>query len=161
MLELDYAFLAEYASIQDGNLTTVGGSFTRLVTPQLPVQAFLAVAGRIRCDEPQRETVDVTIRITSPGDDQLKIEATNRLDASETTHAPYDGHKRGIIFAAQIGVPLIEAGTYTVEVDIDETEGVDRVLKFEVVTEGRGEQFEGTADVFPVAECHVSPLRSC
>ncbi len=140
MLELDYAFLAEYASIQDGKLTTVGASFTKLRTPEMPTQDFLAVAGRIRCDEPKRETIGVTVRITAPGDEPWAIEATNRLNASEAEHTPYNGHRRGIIFALQMSMTLVEFGTHTVEVDIDETDGVDRVLKFETISASLGEQ---------------------
>lgn len=33
-----------------------------------------------------------------------------------------------------MALPLMETGTYAVEVDIDGTEGVDRVLKFELAS---------------------------
>ncbi|MBS5975988.1 MAG: hypothetical protein E7A72_08060 [Actinomyces urogenitalis] len=131
MIDLDYAMLADYAAIQDSKLTVVGASFTRVLVDQVPMQAFLAVAGRARCDEPDRQDIGLTVRVISPGEEPLVIEATNRLDASEEVHPPYLGHKRGIIFAVQIAIPLLTTGTYTVEVDIDETEGVDRTLKFE------------------------------
>lgn len=134
MLELDYAFLAEHASIQGKLLTTVGASFTRMETPSMPFQAFFAIAGRIRCDEPDQDTIGLTVRIISPGDTPFKIEAHHQLDSSESTNEPYNGHRRGIIFALQMSLPLLEEGTYTVEVDIDETDEVDRVLKFETVT---------------------------
>lgn len=133
MLELDYAFLADYASIQGDRLTTVGASFTRMETQALPAHAWFAVAGRIRCDEAEREWVNLTIRFISPGEDPIVVEASNQLDVSTTTHPPYSGHRRGIVFALQMALPLIESGTYTVEVDIDETAGVDRALKFEVI----------------------------
>lgn len=131
MIDLDYAMLADYAAIQDSKLTVVGASFTRVLVDQVPMQAFLAVAGRARCDEPDRQDIGLTVRVISPGEEPLVIEATNRLDASEEVHPPYLGHKRGIIFAVQIAIPLLTTGTYTVEVDIDETEGVDRTLEFE------------------------------
>jgi hypothetical protein len=134
MLELDYAFLAEYASIQGSHLTAVGASFTRMEAQEMPLQAFFAVAGRIRCDEPERESINLTVRVTSPGEEPLRIEATNQLDASEATVRPYCGHKRGVVFALQMALPLMETGTYAVEVDIDGTEGVDRVLKFELAS---------------------------
>ncbi|QPL05048.1 MULTISPECIES: DUF6941 family protein [Actinomyces] len=133
MLELDYAFLADYASIQGGLLTTVGASFTRMEAQALPIHASFAVAGRIRCDEAEREWVKLTIRFISPGEDPTVVEASNQIDVSTTTHLPYSGHRRGIVFALQMTLPLIELGIYTVEVDIDETEGVDRTLKFEVI----------------------------
>lgn len=83
MLELDYAFLADFATIQDGTLTVVGASFTRMVVTEYPTFALLGVAGRIRCDEPDRNTINVTLRITSPGAEPTTIEAVNALDASE------------------------------------------------------------------------------
>ena len=133
MLELDYAFLADFATIQDGRLTVVGASFTRMVVTEYPTFALLGVAGRIRCDEPDRNTINVTLRITSPGVEPTTIEAVNALDASEKTNPPYDKHRRGIVFAVQVNLPVLEEGTYTVEIDLDETDGVDRTLKFEVL----------------------------
>ena len=133
MLELDYAFLADFATIQDGRLTVVGASFTRMVVTEYPTFALLGVAGRIRCDEPDRNTINVTLRITSPGAEPTTIEAVNAVDASEKANPPYDKHRRGIVFAVQVNLPVLEEGTYTVEVDLDETDGVDRTLKFEVL----------------------------
>ena len=133
MLELDYAFLADFATIQDGTLTVVGASFTRMVVTEYPTFALLGVAGHIRCDEPDRNTINVTLRITSPGVESTTIEAVNALDASEKENPPYDKHRRGIVFAVQVNLPILEEGTYTVEVDLDETDGVDRTLKFEVL----------------------------
>jgi hypothetical protein len=133
MLELDYAFLADFATIQDGRLTVVGASFTRMVVTEYPTFALLGVAGRIRCDEPDRNTINVTLRITSPGVEPTTIEAINALDASEKTNPPYDKHRRGIVFAVQVNLPVLKEGIHTVEVDLDETDGVDRTLKFEVL----------------------------
>ena len=133
MLELDYAFLADFATIQDGRLTVVGASFTRMVVTEYPTFALLGVAGRIRCAEPDRNTINVTLRITSPGVEPTTIEAINALDASEKTNPPYDKHRRGIVFAVQVNLPVLKEGIHTVEVDLDETDGVDRTLKFEVL----------------------------
>ena len=134
MIDLDYAMLADYASIEGDKLTVVGASFTRAVVDQVPTQGMIAVAGRIRCDDPDRQEAGVTVRVTSPGDSPLEIEATNRLDISEARHAPYTGNRRGIVFAANMSIPLLATGTYTVEIDLDDTPEVDRVLKFEVLT---------------------------
>ena len=94
MLEFDYAFLADFATIQDGTLTVVGASFTRMVVTEYPTFALLGVAGRIRCDEPDRNTINVTLRITSPGAEPTTIEAVNALDASEKANPPYDKQTR-------------------------------------------------------------------
>ena len=51
MAELDYAFLADYATISEGRLTAVGASFTHVFVPQLPVEISFAVAGRLRVRE--------------------------------------------------------------------------------------------------------------
>ena len=104
-----------------------------MVVTEYPTFALLGVAGRIRCDEPDRNTINVTLRITSPGVEPTTIEAVNALDASEKTNPPYDKHRRGIVFAVQVNLPVLEEGTHTVEVDLDETDGVDRTLKFEVL----------------------------
>lgn len=130
MLELDYAFLADFATIQDGKLTTVGGSFTKLIASEFPSQALIAVAGRVRCDEPEVDVIPVTVRVMSPDDVGMTVEATTELDASEERHAPYEGHRRGIVFALQMNLPILSAGVYTVEIDLEGTDGVDRTLKF-------------------------------
>ena len=82
MLELDYAFLADFATIQDGTLTVVGASFTRMVVTEYPTFALLGVAGRIRCDEPDRNTINVTLRITSPGAEPTTIEGMTRTGSA-------------------------------------------------------------------------------
>lgn len=132
MLDLDYAFLADYATIQNGTLTAVGASLTRLDVDPLPTVAMLSVAGRLRCDEPERNSISMSLRIIAPGNDGTAIEATSLLDASEVTHSPYRGHRRGIVFAVQVSLPLLVPGTYRVEVDLEETDEIDRVLYFEV-----------------------------
>ncbi|MGK2348002.1 DUF6941 family protein [Actinomyces sp. W5033] len=75
MLGLDCAFLADDVSIQGDRLTTVGASFTRMEAQALPARAWFAVAGRIRCDEAEREWVNLTIRFISPGEDPIVVDA--------------------------------------------------------------------------------------
>lgn len=132
MLDLDYAFLADYATIQNGTLTAVGASLTSLEVDSLPSVAMFSIAGRLRCDEPTRDAVSMSLRIIAPGDEGASIEATNILDASESTHPPYRGHRRGIVFAVQVSLPLLTPGLHQVEVDLEDTDGIDRVLRFDV-----------------------------
>lgn len=131
MAELDYAFLADFATIQDSKLTTVGASFTRIGVPSFPSPVSFAVAGRVRCGQDDADRVALTMRVRTPGDEGLTYEVQSEIDASRIDHPTYDGVHRGIVFAMQINIPLLTAGLYSVDVDLDDTDSVDRTLKFE------------------------------
>lgn len=133
MLELDYAFLADYATVDGGKLTAVGASFTRLRVVETPTVAVFAIAGRIRTDDEGRDEVGITLRVTSPGEAGMTVEATNVLDAREDSVPPYRGRRRGLVFSVQVSLPVLEAGLYKVEVDLEDTERVDRELYFDVL----------------------------
>ena len=131
MIELDYAFLADYAAIQESKLTAVGASFTRMVVREMPSQVMLSVAGRVRVSTDIDE-VNLAVRATAPHQ-SYQLDGTLRI--SDLKDLPeYGEGKRGAVFALQFSLPLMEFGTYVIEVDILETEEVDRVLKFEAVS---------------------------
>lgn len=129
MIELDYAFLADYAAVQEGKLNVIGASFTELRTESLPSETMLSVAGRIRSSVDVPE-IEASI-VISPPDGSFSLAADIIIDdLQELTH--YDG-KRGLLFAVQLMVPLPSEGLYKVELDIKNTEHpIDRVLKFDV-----------------------------
>ena len=128
MAELDYAFLADYAAVQDGKLTAVGASFTLMRTPVIPGETILSIAGRVRVTTDEKD-LEVTIRVRAP-ENAYVLEFNIRDDDLQTY--PRYADKRGILFAVQVRVPLISVGLYEVEIDLAETASVDRVLKFEV-----------------------------
>lgn len=131
MIELDYAFLADYAAIQESKLTAVGASFTRMMVREMPGQVMLSVAGRVRVSTDIDE-LNLAVRATAP-DQTYQLDGT--LTISDLKHlAEYGEGKRGAMFALQFNLPLTTFGTYVIEVDILETEGVDRILKFEAVS---------------------------
>ena len=129
MIELDYAFLAEYATIQDNKLTTIGASFTRMQVLTIPTEATLSVAGRIRTPSDIDE-LTLHVRATPPNQ---SYQLDGSLALNDLTSLPeYGEGRRGTVFALQFTLPLTDWGLYTIEVDLDETEGIDRTLKFEL-----------------------------
>jgi len=129
MIELDYAFLAEYATIQDNKLTTIGASFTRMQVLTIPTEATLSVAGRIRTPSDIDE-LTLHVRATPP-DQSYQLDGS--LALNDLTSLPeYGAGRRGTVFALQFTLLLTDWGLYTIEVDLDETEGIDRTLKFEL-----------------------------
>jgi|SRR6478735_7026310 len=125
MAELDYAFIAEYAQITDGNLTVVNASFIHVKTP-VPGFLSFAVAGRVRAPADAGE-VHLAVRFVAP-DPNTAI--TWRLGLSTEGHPVYD-NKVGILFAIRTTTPLQAHGLYQVFIDIDEQEV--RRLAFEAV----------------------------
>ena len=127
MVELDYAFLAEYARVDaNGTLSALGASFTRIHTTELPFAHIISIAGRIRCSEDLRPTVHVLFQ--SP-DKSTTVSA--ELNTTTTTGLlPYEG-KVGILFSIRIMVPLLEIGLHSVDIALDGAHA--RTLKFEVV----------------------------
>jgi len=49
--ELDYAYLAEFAKVENNSLTAVGASYTHVEADRLPVIHTVYVAGRVRALE--------------------------------------------------------------------------------------------------------------
>jgi len=126
MPELDYALLADFAAVQDGKLTVVGGSYTRVVALQMPTGHPLGVAGRIRAPE-TTASIALTVRITAP-DDRFTLNLAAELVRDDAA-VPYRGIL-GFLFALNVMVPLVSVGLYEVYVDI---EGVEvRRLAFDV-----------------------------
>ncbi|MGI5188438.1 DUF6941 family protein [Promicromonospora sp. CA-289599] len=125
MIELDYAFLADYARVEGGKLTAVGASYTHTKTPGLPAAHLVCVAGRIRVSE-DVHTVDLGARFSAPRD-MVVMDISGTLDADGGI--PYEGRK-GVLFAFQMQVGLPVPGLYTVDLSLDGKHV--RTLKFDV-----------------------------
>lgn len=122
--ELDYAYLADFAQVSDGKITSVGASFTHVRTIQFPTAFPLSVAGRIRVPKTV-ETVALSIDI-SPESGDYNIHFDGLLETKEAR--PY-GDKVGLLFAFSTQALLPAAGLYLVKISI---EGVlVRTLKFD------------------------------
>lgn len=126
--ELDYAFLAEFARVDEsGTLTSIGASFTRLqIDPANPAR-LLSTAGRVRMAE-DSDPVRMTLSFEGPGN-TVRIQMDFELTRSPTA-VPYDG-KVGVVFALTSVFPLPAPGLYTVRLLM--AEKVVRRLAFEVI----------------------------
>lgn len=115
MAELDYAFLADYATVEGGRLTAVGASFTHVDAPALPSTFGIAVAGRVRAPE-DVESVHVDIAIHAPED--LYVIATSTDVGPTDGTRPYDG-KIGLLFAMWTVITIAVPGLYRVDISLD------------------------------------------
>ncbi|AXK88622.1 hypothetical protein SAMN05421776_12331 [Nocardia farcinica] len=128
MAELDYAFVADFATVEGGKLTAVGASYTMVAVSTFPVQHAFAVAGRVRAPE-ETETIEVSITVKPPREAPEVIMRGTLL--SHRNHVTvYDG-KIGIVFAAQNVIQLTGPGLVEVFVDVDGQR--ERRLAFEVL----------------------------
>lgn len=117
MAELDFAFLADYATVEQGKLTVVGGCYTHAwpsheLGQPIPYTTFLA--GRVRVTD--RTKVTLGVRLTSPGP-TYEIETHTALEAQGD---PYDDSHRSIVFAARLDVPIVGLGLYEVHLSLDD-----------------------------------------
>lgn len=127
MARWDYLMLAESARVESGgSVSLLGGSFSRLMVPSLPVQASLAVVGRAFMD-PGEAPAPVVIRMIGP-DDTYKVSLDTLLDAN-TGDEPIEGIDPNVVFAMSLLAPLVKEGVYTVEAEIVET-GETRAASF-------------------------------
>jgi hypothetical protein len=127
MAELDYAFIAEFAKVENGKLTAVGASYIDVRPGILPTQQLLAVAGRVRAPE-DVEVIGLRIRINPPGN-AMNIIVTGELRPGPET-VRYDG-KLGVLFALSAPVTLTTEGLCEIFIDVDEVE--QRRLAFRVI----------------------------
>ncbi|SHG08594.1 hypothetical protein SAMN05443575_1329 [Jatrophihabitans endophyticus] len=115
MAELDYAFLAEFASIQpNGTLNVLNASYTSVTVPMLPGQHLLSIAGRVRAQEGEPPN-QLTIRVRNAPVFELAMEVPL---ADSSASRPYDG-KVGRLFALTTLIPTPAAGLYEVLVELD------------------------------------------
>lgn len=128
MPELDYAYLADYASVQGDKLTAVGASYTRLTLATVPTGHLLAVAGRIRTTVNHPE-LGLDVEIVSPGDNYtLKFDAEL---AATPEMQPYAGGKLGLLFALSTIIPINVEGIYKVNLYLEGE--LARALAFEAM----------------------------
>lgn len=116
MAELDYAYLADYAAVQDGKLSAIGASFTHVVAVAIPTSMSIGIAGRIRTTSSER-TAALTVRITAP-DDGFDIELSGVVAAADAVR-PYADGKLGLLFALNAQVPIMSEGLYTFDIEVN------------------------------------------
>jgi hypothetical protein len=115
MAELDYAFVADYATVTGGKLTAVGASYTYVLAASLPGMHQLAIAGRVRAT--LDEKVHLAVRIKAPNDAyEIRVEGELQRDDSAR---PYGGDKVGLLWSANVPISLPTEGLYEVFIDLD------------------------------------------
>lgn len=116
MAELDYAYLADFAVVQEGKLNAIGASFTHVVAAEIPTVLQLSVAGRIRAT--QGEDVSVGLEIVPPN-----AEYEFRVDGSIADFGnlrPYgDNQLVGLLFTFGTQIAIPASGLYQVYVSIE------------------------------------------
>lgn len=127
MAELDYAYLADFAAVQEGKLNAIGASFTFVRVHQVPAIHTLFIAGRVRAGIEDGD-VPISVQITPP-DESYKIDMGGFLNAGPDA-IPYGDGKVGLLFVVNAQLPLVATGLYTVIVSVEGN--VARRLAFEV-----------------------------
>ena len=127
MAELDYAFLADYAAVENGRLTAVGASYTHASVASLEGSWVTAVAGRLRT---QVGAEPVRLRIViGPEEGPIQFRFESELQPDE--HArPYGDGTIGVLFASLFTLPILVDGMYKCDVYFDDFRV--RTLRFEV-----------------------------
>lgn len=125
-IELDYAFLADYAVVADGKLTAVGASFTIVKPPSLPQNLPISIAGRLRASV-GTTAAGLKIEVVPPNK-EYEINAEGVMHDLEGVQ-PYDG-KLGLLFAFTLALPLVAPGLYVVNLYLEGN--LARRLAFEV-----------------------------
>ncbi|MBT9293648.1 hypothetical protein KKP62_01540 [Rhodococcus sp. GOMB7] len=129
MTELDYAFVAEFAKVDEGKLTVVGASYLEVRVPHFPYHHVVAVAGRIRSNR-DAEPFPFKVSFNAPGTEaELVIEGTIDPAGSPQLY----GDKAGILFSVTNTVLLTGPGLCEIFIYID-GEQVRR-LAFDVLPE--------------------------
>ena len=111
--ELDYAFLAQWARINnDGTLTAIDASFLRVIAA-LGTLFPLAVAGRVRfTGEPHAAELMIEF---DGGGATMSYSAT--ITADENTS--YGDGRRHALFALTTQIPVVTEGDYRVNLRLD------------------------------------------
>lgn len=116
MAELDYAYLADFATVQEGKLSAIGASFTHIAAVTFPSALQTSIAGRVRTSL-NEGPIALGVKITPPGG-EYEIEFSGMLSPGDTIR-PYAGDRLGVLFAFNAGIPLPSAGLYEVTLSIE------------------------------------------
>lgn len=125
MAELDYAFVADYATISDGKLSVIGGSFVELTVPAFPSVQTIAVVGRLRAKE-DFEPFTLRIEFRLPGGGEFVV--TGTIESGNVDHV-YDG-KSAVLFCIDQVLRFDAPGLVEVDLAVDGKHA--RTLKFDV-----------------------------
>lgn len=126
--QLDYAFIADDATVSDNKLNARGASYTHLRVAALPTLHKLAIAGRIRVPE-NFGPVEVSLTFSSPPEvDGYSVEGLIQMEANDDVR-PYRG-RVGLVFASTLTPVLPVEGLYTVTIKLEGQ--VVRTLAFSV-----------------------------
>lgn len=128
MAELDFAMLAEYARLDAaGLLTVVGGGFDRVQASGPGLVHRMSVAARIKLADDE-SGANFEIKIIPPGPSNFTMGISGVSTIKEGAQ-PVAGNA-GVISVVDLGVPISEAGRYTVQFFI--AGKLARELPFEV-----------------------------
>ncbi|MGY4719978.1 hypothetical protein [Naumannella huperziae] len=124
--QLDYAFVAEWAKLNENStLTAIGASFLRVSAPIGATVSF-AVAGRIRLRTGVRGAT-LALEITLPGAGSRKFEMVGAAGPD----VEYGGGKSHLMFAMPVSAQIGEYGQAVVTISVD---GVrQRELRFDLI----------------------------
>jgi len=126
MAELDYAYLADYAQIENGKISALGASYTHAVIETLPATWMTSIVGRVRSSEDEGPVV---LRIeVNPPSDGYKMRFEGEVPKTSDMR-PYRG-KVGLLFTVTAQIPMAETGLYTFDVFVNDEHA--RRLAFEV-----------------------------
>lgn len=126
-VELDYAYLAEFAKAENGHLTAVNASFTEVALRQFPAHIPISVAGRVRRAEGEPDP-EIAITISSPGaEDTMNL---TFMLSTEQDAVVYDG-KVANVFA--VSGPVVCGTPGLAEITISINGVLARRLAFEVL----------------------------
>ncbi|MDY5786073.1 DUF6941 family protein [Corynebacterium sp.] len=126
--ELDYAFLAEFAKIDNGTLNVIGASFTQVDATSFPSMLELSIAGRVRRLEDDEPPL-LSIRFFEDQDDSELVSMEGILEDEENA-VRYAG-KIASVFVLRGPLCLTKAGLYKCEISLNGK--VVRTLAFEAL----------------------------
>ncbi len=127
MAELDYAYLADYATVQDGKISAIGASFTHVRPPELPFLFSSAVAGRIRTSVSEGP-VALAVEVRPPNE-EFEFEVSGMISPGPDVRTYADGNI-GLLFTLAMQLTLPASGLYVVNVKLEGE--VARRLAFDV-----------------------------
>lgn len=127
MADIEYAVLAQFASVgEDGTLTVVGGHRSTFEVSSIPGQHVLCVAGRILLA--RREPPPMLSLGARTPDGDVPVVARWPLEVHDV---PMEGGRRPVAFAATLVAPAPVTGEYALTLLVNDD--LVRTLPFTVV----------------------------
>jgi hypothetical protein len=133
MPELDYVVLADYVRQDGGTIHIMAAGIDTFTVSQIPVTVPVGVAARIMFTSTEEAGVGHLVQLVFQGPDGPLLDLRQQIARPPQPPGVPEHWKTSVGLAFRIGLPLPSYGDYSLELIIDEDEGLSKSIDVRVI----------------------------